>query len=65
MALILHGALNNDQYDMADIYYPDFNDMKENEDFIDTKSNKTNSDNNLDTSNLSDELETESEYEEE
>jgi ribonuclease-3 len=25
MALILHGSLNSDQYDMNDIYYPDFN----------------------------------------
>ena len=55
MALILHGALNNDQYDMEDIFYPDFDNMKENEEFIDTKSNKINSENNLDVSNLSDE----------
>ena len=34
MALILHGALNNDQYDMQDIYYPDFDDMKDNDELM-------------------------------
>ena len=30
MSLILHGALNNDQYDMEDIFYPDFDNINEN-----------------------------------
>ena len=30
MALILHGALNNDQYDMSDIFYPDFDNFEDN-----------------------------------
>jgi hypothetical protein len=28
MALILHGILNKDQYDMNDIYYPNFDSKK-------------------------------------
>jgi hypothetical protein len=60
MALILHGALNNDQYEMEDIFYPDFNNMKENNEVLDNKSIKvTNTTENYEE--LSDE--TDSEYE--
>lgn len=50
MALILHGSLNNDQYDIGDIYYPDFDNMN------DDDSPKTNDDDNFSD-------ETDSEYE--
>lgn len=72
MALILHGALNNDQYDMEDIYYPDFNEMKDNDVLSDKKSVKSDVSTGLsavvsnelsgdETAELSDE--TDSEYE--
>ena len=59
MALILHGALNNDQYVMKDIFYPDF------DNFSDTNSSENNLDkilkNEFCNSEVSDE--TDSEYE--
>jgi hypothetical protein len=75
MSLILHGALNNDQYDMNDIYYPDFDNMKDQDDnksidskSIDNKSSESKLNNNFTEETLSGsegELseETESEYE--
>ena len=60
MALILHGALNNDQYEMEDIFYPEFDNMKDNNEEMDNKSIKvTNTTDN--NEELSDE--TDSEYE--
>ena len=62
MALILHGALNNDQYDIKDIFYPDFDNM--NNKVSDYKSNENNiikNSNLIADDNYSDE--TDSEYE--
>lgn len=43
MALILHGVLNNDQYELNDIYYPNWEELNSNENDIQSLSETTTS----------------------
>ena len=62
MALILHGSLNNDQYTMNDIFYPDFDNLNDTTTPTENNNNNNINSNNEHLSEYSDE--TESEYEE-